>query len=1559
MFKKMSTRLLSLFLAVVMLIGITPMYAVAEDVTDVKCETCNDTNKDFLCDVCGSTFVEVQVPSCGECGFASDDNQDHICDVCENTSSECVDNNKDHVCDYAGCAAEVGTHRDTNGDYLCEYCKQEAWGCVTTYDEFITSLKQLEVYAEEYAAGILNGPAAGLYIVNFIRTGVERYLDGSWKTLAGEEIVGFTNYVMREDKARGTTAMNLRDIVVSENFVLPNGDQVDFGHMFGMMNIAYYKPGSADVGGWAGDLCDLLRYVAANKDEIVGDTIDEMAEYILNNYFRVDAKNAFGKDDFYGDMDGYYLVNEYNNGNGSFSELMEAYYTVSLSDRNRSAYFVNTRFGVENSQAAVRKAIYESYSGNLLVKMLESDRGISSENELREACCYAFADYLFSQADGLLVEREETETETDNEYYTVFSKEESILAPGITQEIKYAQTADGKQIVYYVATVDVEREDVTIMANYKDNDPSKGWGYQRVLDQAIALENNYKNKGDYENFNVIVATNADGYNMATGEPSGLLVMNGVEWHKINGNGFFAIIETVDEYGNPVEKAKIGTTAEYETYKDQIKEAIGGFGAVLIKDGKINVTKDVNHAATRASRTAIGIKADGSVVMMVLDGRQLPFSAGGSMEEIAQIMLDAGCVDAINLDGGGSTTYVSKPAGSDELQITNRPSDGFARGVSNSIVAVSTAKPSNEFDKAIISSEYDYITAGTSMQFDVTGVSSTGNAAIIPDDACWTVSDETLGAIDEDGVFTALNYGDVIVQFVVNDEVVGEKVIHIVIPDKITFAEDIITAIYGKPTEIGVDVWYEGYPVAFTPLKDAFVFFDYEFDKYGNPQLYFTSNAGSINGLEFIGSDAYGVRIVTVYAALLLSDGFKATASTVNLYYEDEATFDFDNATSGNRTLAWKRVVKNTHTIDNTLYRIIYENEPIEMEYTFALDLSTMQLPSQLEPLLGYIAGSDQIKGNTAWAILLQLAERICEQTHVTITVDFSRDIEINKDDLKNLELITDYFEIVSADLDEETNRLTVVIGWVNRTSPIDPDTANPLCILTGLTTKLKDNANYVNNELMIVNNGYVTYTAYLAASQLYALTTNPDEDAANKYGLYPYVHTPSCRENVEPEIGGKFSSTYAEISDIYYINSEIRKGWIDDSYYVDNQAVTGLQYIPSKEDKNTNYFYEFDEDGILVKAVSGLVEYDGALYYAKNGAPQKGWASLTIDGEEATYYFDLTTCQAFKEGELVQNEGVIFTYTFEDYKLVKGDWNVITCRCVGTANQIDSHVGVKGLAYRWAANYVHGQWVEVDGNDYYFQKYHNIADTGYIYKAADNQDVPEDGYYLFDENGVFQKNFTGIYNDRYVKNGVTPDSITKGLIECNGYYYFVDFGGKIFYKNTSVYLTNAGWNHGLVQTGYQYTFDAEGRMTTSLVKVVNKDEIDATASVQGARITVDAGATTYRIYQIIDGVYAALSATKTGENTYAFTASTGTTTNGANVLEKVEFIAVGDVSGDGEFGADDIQNLKDNVLTEGAFTDKAALAADVDGDGDFDTADLVLIAQSLTDNKEFQKDLEW
>lgn len=1398
-------------------------------------------------------------------------------------------------------------------------------GSVSTYEEFLSDFKILETYAEEYAASVFRDP--GELVLNFIRTGVERYQDDNWTTLAGVEIVGFTNYVAQKDAETGSSVMDLRDIKI-ENFYLPNDNQTDFGHMFGCMNISYVAPGSADLSGWAGDICDLLQYSVSQLEDInlnTDGTVEDMAEYIREYCFGVNATGAYGWDDFYGDMDAYYLVSEYKKGTGKFSELMEAYFDGELDDVERSVYFMNNRFAVEDSREAVRKAIYEAYCTDVGLKVLEAKRELTSYSTLRQACCYAFADYIYENAKGQLVPGEGGSSEVDNEYYTVFSSDHSILAPGIEQKINYAKTADGKQIVYYVATVDINRDDVTIMANYKDNDPSKGWGYQRVEDQVTAMVKNYKDK--YEYFTPVVATNADGYNMSTGEPGGLLVMDGVEWHAVDRDGFFAILKDGS--------AMIGTYEDYATYKDQLKEAVGGFGGFLVKDGKIAVTKNANYAASRASRTAIGIKADGSVVMMVLDGRQLPFSAGGAMEEIAQIMYDAGCVTAINLDGGGSTTYLSKPAGQDNITLVNRPSDGYARSVSTSLVAVSFAKSSNEFEHAIISSDYDYITAGTTMQFNVIGVSNTGNTAPIPEGAYWKVSDTSIATIDaETGLFTAIQNGKVTVDFMIGEESTASVEIAVVTPDSLSMESDSINAIYGVPTAIPIVATYKGYPVATKP-EDFFVALQYE-------------TAGTIDGLTFTANEESGYRNFMAGAYLVANQNLLAYVQ-INMFREDESMFDFENATYGNRTLAWNREVFNTHTTDNLLYRISNPGEPVNIEYTFALDMTTIEVPVQLEPLQGMLPGADA--GNvSAWNFLLQLAERVCELTNVTITATFSENLDVNIDELK---VVNEYFVLSSAVL-SENNVLTVKCNWIDQTAAIDAATANPICILTGIKATVKEEANYVNNEILISNNGNVSYDVYLAASSLYSFVTDPANDAQNLYGLYPYEHDPACRTDGNDK-GAHFSSQYAEFADIYVINSEVRQGWIDNSYYVDNNAVTGVKYIPSKGDPTKYLFYEFDSEGICLGVVSGLIEYEGALYYALAGERQIRWVSLTDEnGNEVYYYFDPTTGKAV-DGVQQINEGTIFTYTFENHILVKGDLRYHTCRCVGTANEIAEHVGVSGLGYRWAGRWLMGQWIEVDGNKYYLQKYHNIVDTGFIYKSSTNQDVPVNGYYLFDETGVFQENFTGLYGDYYVKNGIANNR-TNRIVQIDGYYYCAT-SELVIMKNNSRYINSviADEFKDVIPEGTYY-FDEQGRMINPLVDVVGEEKIEGCeVLVMGkvVKITPAAGTPACRVGYLKDGKYVAIEAQANGDGSYTYLVP-------AEVKE-ITVNVIGDVNSDGKLDEADLKLLAESLMPGAeALGALAEFVGDLNGNGKINSADRVLLARMLLpETHELHLEFEW
>ena len=96
------------------------------------------------------------------------------------------------------------------------------------------------------------------------------------------------------------------------------------------------------------------------------------------------------------------------------------------------------------------------------------------------------------------------------------------------------------------------------------------------------------------------------------------------------------------------------------------------GPMLLTDGKaVPQRKDRTFATHRHNRTALGIRPDGTVILFTVDGRTKQ-SAGMTLDELAKTMLMLGCTNAMNLDGGGSTTmYVRGRANGG---IVNYPSD---------------------------------------------------------------------------------------------------------------------------------------------------------------------------------------------------------------------------------------------------------------------------------------------------------------------------------------------------------------------------------------------------------------------------------------------------------------------------------------------------------------------------------------------------------------------------------------------------------------------------------------------------------------------------------------------------------------------------------------------------------------------------------------------------------------------------------------------------------------------------------------------------------------------
>lgn len=147
---------------------------------------------------------------------------------------------------------------------------------------------------------------------------------------------------------------------------------------------------------------------------------------------------------------------------------------------------------------------------------------------------------------------------------------------------------------------------------------------------------------------------------------------------------------VTAHGTQAEVLKTWVPGQRITFKfesggldwTKVDQVMGG-GPFLIRDGAISVdaaNQGFNDAFAkkRHPRTAMGKTANGDLWIVVIDGRQ-KMSDGATLEEAARVMQRLGCVDAVNLDGGGSSAI-------NILGLTlNRPSDGKERPVANGVV----------------------------------------------------------------------------------------------------------------------------------------------------------------------------------------------------------------------------------------------------------------------------------------------------------------------------------------------------------------------------------------------------------------------------------------------------------------------------------------------------------------------------------------------------------------------------------------------------------------------------------------------------------------------------------------------------------------------------------------------------------------------------------------------------------------------------------------------------------------------------------------------------------
>lgn len=181
--------------------------------------------------------------------------------------------------------------------------------------------------------------------------------------------------------------------------------------------------------------------------------------------------------------------------------------------------------------------------------------------------------------------------------------------------------------------------------------------------------------------------------------------------------------------------------------------------VLLEKGEIpSELLDPNHPfySDRHPRTMIATKNE-RLFLITVDGRQPGYSDGITLAEGAYYLQTLGMETAINVDGGGSTTCLVRSIGNSELDVVNRPSDGFERPVGNGLLILNTAPAGKLRQLVVTPNEHVTIFKNSTVHFEVKGIDEYLNPiSVSPETLKWNVNGD-IGRVDNQGMLKAGGY----------------------------------------------------------------------------------------------------------------------------------------------------------------------------------------------------------------------------------------------------------------------------------------------------------------------------------------------------------------------------------------------------------------------------------------------------------------------------------------------------------------------------------------------------------------------------------------------------------------------------------------------------------------------------------------------------------------------------------------------------------------------------------------------------------------------------------
>ena len=231
------------------------------------------------------------------------------------------------------------------------------------------------------------------------------------------------------------------------------------------------------------------------------------------------------------------------------------------------------------------------------------------------------------------------------------------IAQGLSETVITYLNSGNQPMRVFILEVDLNNPNLRLNAGTPNNNPA----FARQTVSEIARTQ------DTTGARILVAVNGDFFNSA-GVPQSALYKKGVALKSRFCDLCTFLAINYQNKASIISKDRIVDTAN-------IKEAIGGYHW-LIKNSQKVAQGDLSVEP----RTTTGITTGNVVYFILADGRQSTYSNGMSFSQLSDMFLAIGVKDAINLDGGGSSTLVVKEGAG--WAVKNKPSDGSQRAVAN-------------------------------------------------------------------------------------------------------------------------------------------------------------------------------------------------------------------------------------------------------------------------------------------------------------------------------------------------------------------------------------------------------------------------------------------------------------------------------------------------------------------------------------------------------------------------------------------------------------------------------------------------------------------------------------------------------------------------------------------------------------------------------------------------------------------------------------------------------------------------------------------------------------